>query len=166
MVDDRAGPSVGGKTIFCSCHRYCIFSLTHPTHTAFHFHKRAGALPCCNAYVCATHFLQSARVTGVENEWMTYSQRVCLSRIIDHSYCPQIPPPRTLHSATSNGDEIVVFGGIHSATPFQCLNDGRILFLFSTKISTTPITSWSSPNIIFFKQGFSFLSGARPRSSG
>jgi len=38
-----------------------------------------------------------------------------------------IPPARTLHSATCNGDEVVVFGGIHSATPYQCLNDGWVL---------------------------------------
>ncbi|CAD7974700.1 unnamed protein product [Amoebophrya sp. A25] len=38
-----------------------------------------------------------------------------------------IPPARTLHSATCNGEEVVVFGGIHSATPYQCLNDGWVL---------------------------------------
>lgn len=39
-----------------------------------------------------------------------------------------VPPARTLHSATAvNDDEIFVFGGIHSATPYQCMNDGWVL---------------------------------------
>ncbi|KAF4730437.1 hypothetical protein FOZ62_030705, partial [Perkinsus olseni] len=38
------------------------------------------------------------------------------------------PPGRTLHTATCvTDDEIFFFGGIHSATPYQCLNDGWIL---------------------------------------
>jgi len=43
----------------------------------------------------------------------------------------QVPPARTLHSAVStsptNSDEVFVFGGIHSAMPYQCLQDGWIL---------------------------------------
>jgi len=39
-----------------------------------------------------------------------------------------IPPARTLHTCSSiSEDEVFVFGGIHSATPYQCLADGWIL---------------------------------------
>ncbi|CAE8644450.1 unnamed protein product [Polarella glacialis] len=40
----------------------------------------------------------------------------------------QVPPARTLHSALgTSADEIFIFGGIHSAMPFQTLQDGWIL---------------------------------------
>ncbi|CAK0791281.1 unnamed protein product [Prorocentrum cordatum] len=43
----------------------------------------------------------------------------------------QVPPVRTLHSAVStsstSNDEMFIFGGIHSAMPYQCLQDGWIL---------------------------------------
>lgn len=40
----------------------------------------------------------------------------------------QVPPARTLHSAlATSADEIFIWGGIHSAMPFQTLQDGWIL---------------------------------------
>jgi len=40
----------------------------------------------------------------------------------------QLPPARTLHSAAATSpDEILMFGGIHSTMPYQCLQDGWII---------------------------------------
>ncbi|CAK0812639.1 unnamed protein product, partial [Prorocentrum cordatum] len=40
----------------------------------------------------------------------------------------QTPPVRTLHTAVAvSSDELFVFGGIHSTTPYQALNDGWTL---------------------------------------
>eukprot|EP00420_Gonyaulax_spinifera_P008696 CAMPEP_0197936988 /NCGR_PEP_ID=MMETSP1439-20131203/115827_1 /TAXON_ID=66791 /ORGANISM="Gonyaulax spinifera, Strain CCMP409" /LENGTH=182 /DNA_ID=CAMNT_0043559985 /DNA_START=97 /DNA_END=641 /DNA_ORIENTATION=- len=40
----------------------------------------------------------------------------------------QVPPARTLHTAiAASTDEIFTFGGIHSAMPYQCLQDGWML---------------------------------------
>ncbi|CAE8584690.1 unnamed protein product, partial [Polarella glacialis] len=40
----------------------------------------------------------------------------------------QMPPVRTLHTAVAiTPDEVLLFGGLHSTTPYQVLNDGWIL---------------------------------------
>jgi hypothetical protein len=49
-------------------------------------------------------------------------------QMVDLDPSSNIPPPRTLHSATSiSDDEIFMFGGTLSTTPHQCLQDGWIL---------------------------------------
>ena len=46
--------------------------------------------------------------------------------LIDLDPASLVPPGRTLHSACSiSEDELFVFGGVHSATPYQCLADGK-----------------------------------------
>merc|ERR1719409_1571466 len=49
-------------------------------------------------------------------------------QMVDLDPSSNVPPPRTLHSATSiSEDEIFIFGGTISTTPHQCLQDGWIL---------------------------------------
>jgi dynein heavy chain len=55
-------------------------------------------------------------------------QRTYEWQAIELDAASQIPPARTLHSAlATSGDEIFIFGGIHSAMPYQCLQDGWII---------------------------------------
>lgn len=47
---------------------------------------------------------------------------------IELDQASQMPPARTLHAAVAtSADEIFVFGGMHSAMPYQCLQDGWLL---------------------------------------
>jgi hypothetical protein len=49
-------------------------------------------------------------------------------QMVDLDPSSNVPPPRTLHSATAiSEDEIFIFGGCVSTTPHQCLQDGWIL---------------------------------------
>ena len=48
--------------------------------------------------------------------------------LVDLDPASLVPPGRTLHSACGiSEDEVFVFGGVHSATPYQCLADGWLL---------------------------------------
>eukprot|EP00919_Chromeraceae_sp_WS-2016_P002532 GHVR01006188.1.p1 GENE.GHVR01006188.1~~GHVR01006188.1.p1 ORF type:complete len:310 (-),score=56.87 GHVR01006188.1:754-1683(-) len=51
------------------------------------------------------------------------------------------PPGRSMHTATSINDKVFLFGGIRSATPFQCLNDG---WIFDAKIPEFVQIQWHS----------------------